>query len=95
MVYGFKNHSGEHRRRGSCGKAGGSRRLPSASFPASVFHLFVSLLASVVERAEPFVERQQQHPVVHFEVPMVQIVEVVAAVKGGVADSERSDVAPK
>ena len=63
---------------GLCGKAGGSRRLPSASFPASVFHLFMGLLASVVKRAEPFVEWEEQHPVVHFEVSVVQIVEVVA-----------------
>ena len=53
-------------------------RLPSASFPASVFHLFMGLLASVVEGAEPFVEWEEQHPVAHFEVLVVQIVEVVA-----------------
>jgi len=36
--------------------------------------------AAVVERAEPFVKRQQQHPVVHLEVPVMQVVEVVAPV---------------
>ena len=57
----------------------GSRIVGVVRLSPTRLHHFVGLDTAVVERAEPLVDREQQAPIVHLEIPVVEVVEVVAA----------------